>query len=133
MNDNGKEQHAKATFPIIAERLIKLLAEVGIKAYIWHKANAGSVYIRFEDNRMGSIRIANHKERDRYKYKFNIRTDGKHKKGHWVNEDDNWRYYISDSHYKLLVPILQKRAEQVKQWPESKYKYNIPSFKKKKQ
>lgn len=38
----------------------------------WHKSKHNSICIKFKDTRLGSIRIANHKVRGKYNYKYNI-------------------------------------------------------------
>lgn len=117
-------------FKNIADKLILLLKENEIDAYIWHEATTGSIYIRFNDERMCSIRIGDHEGKEKLKYKFNIRTDLKLSKGIWKKDDNIWRYYLPIHLWKEIIPILIKRKEEVKNWNESKYKYNIPSFKK---
>lgn len=62
-------------FEEIAKELIKELDLIGVKSYIWHCATTGSVYVRFEDNRIGSVRLGDHNGKDKLKYKFNIRSD----------------------------------------------------------
>ena len=118
-------------FEDIANKLVIELKEVNIEAYIWHVATTGSVYIRFNDNRIGSVRLGNHDGREKLKYKFNIRNDMGLKSGKWIKDEDKWRYYIPCEKWKELIPILQKRSEEVKQWEESKFSYTIPNFKRK--
>lgn len=38
----------------IANKLVSELNDLGIGSYVWHAATTGSVYIRFDDNRMGT-------------------------------------------------------------------------------
>lgn len=115
----------------IAKNLVSELNGLGIKCYIWHVANTGSVYVRFDDNRMCSVRIGDHDGREKLKYKFNIRTDKGFTEKKWVKDDGKWRLYVPHTHWKDLIPNLQERFEQIKQWPESKYKYGIPAYKRK--
>ena len=110
----------------IAENVVKMLNSLNIQCYIWHLATTGSVYIRFDDVRMGSIRIGDHPGREKLKYKWNIRLD-KVKEG-W-RKDDTWRYYVRHNNWKNIIPFIQKRAEEVKQWKEAKYTYTKPAFK----
>lgn len=118
-------------FTDIAYKLIKELKEKGIEAYVWHTATTGSVYIRFSDNRMCSIRIGNHDGRERLKYKFNLRSDMKKDHKKWVKDDKVWRCYIRLDQWRELIPILEDRHKQIQSWPDAKYQYNIPSFKQK--
>jgi len=120
----------KYKFGKIAQELIEKLESAGINAYIWHKATTGSVYIRFEDNRIGSIRLGNHNGIDKYKYKFNIRSDIKFHAEGWRKENDVWRYYIHAEHWRAIIPVLIRRKNQVKNWDSNKYQYGIPSYKK---
>lgn len=59
----------------IAKKLVQSLNDKGIKCYIYHQSKYNSVYVKFEDERMRSVRIADHKGREKYKYKFNLRAD----------------------------------------------------------
>ena len=115
----------------IANKIISELSNVGIKAYIWHVANTGSVYIRFDDIRMGSIRLGDHEGRSKLKYKWNVRSDIKGKHKTWVKDGENWRYFVHTSNWKQLIPILVDRYTKAQNWEKSKYTYNIPYHKQK--
>ena len=114
----------------VANNLIFELTQLKIGCYIWHIATTDSVYIRFKDNRMGSIRIGDHDGREKLKYKWNLRNDLKPRNCGWKKDDKTWRYYLPLTQWKELIPVLQKRHEEVQIWPESKFEYGIPSFKK---
>ena len=64
-------------FKKIAESIIEKLKQRGINSYIWCVATTGSVYIRFEDAKICSIRIGDHDGKEQWKYKFNLRADVK--------------------------------------------------------
>lgn len=56
--------------------LSKLLLELkDLKPYIYHTATTGSIYIKFEDSSYGSLRIGTHPGREKYTYKWNLRSD----------------------------------------------------------
>ena len=57
----------------ISDILISALEKYG--AIKWHKNKNHSFYIKFKDVRLGSIRIANHKGRERYNYTYEIYTN----------------------------------------------------------
>jgi len=118
-------------FKDIADKLIIELAVKGIECYIWHLATTGSVYIRFKDSRMCSVRIGNHDGRDHLKYKYNLRDDISSNHKNWIKDGETWRYYLQLTKWKELIPELVKRHELIQTWPESKFQYKIPSFKKK--
>ena len=118
-------------FEDIAKRLITELAAKGINAYIWHSATTGSVYIRFEDVRIGSVRLGDHNGREKLKYKFNIRNDIGRKHKTWVKDDGVWRYYVLAHNWKQIIPVLVDRANEVKKWDKPKFQYTIPYFKQK--
>jgi len=113
----------------IANNLLSALNTMGIKCYLWHKASTGSIYIRFDDNRIGSIRVGDHDGIEKYKYKFNVRTDLKYKMPKWVKDGNIWRVYINSSKWRHMVPIIKDRSNEVKKWTLSRYRYKTPSFK----
>ncbi|GAB0155456.1 hypothetical protein CHRYSEOSP005_07170 [Chryseobacterium sp. Alg-005] len=119
------------SFKNIADNLINELSKKGIEAYIWHIATTGSIYVRFQDNRIGSVRIANHEGKSRLKYKYNLRSDMHLKKSTWIKDGDSWRFYLPVEQWKLLIDVLVERSKMVQSW-ENKYNYTIPKFKKKK-
>lgn len=116
-------------FLSIANKIINELKLFDIHAYIWHVANTGSVYIRFSDNRMSSIRISNHNGRSRLKYKYNLRSDLKLSEPKWMKDDNVWRYFLPLEKWKELIPILRQRHEQIQNLEPSKYSYFIPKYK----
>lgn len=117
-------------FKDIANKLVDELKKSGVECYIWHLATTGSVYIRFKDSRMCSVRIGNHDGREHLKYKFNLRDDISPEHPKWIKDDGIWRFYLPLNKWKELIPELVKRQEQVKTWKDSKYQYKIPFFKK---
>lgn len=121
--------HGAKYFSNAADNFVAALIKEGVKAYIWHKATTGSVYVRFEDSRMGSVRIGNHDGREHLKYKFNLRDDISPKQKGWRKDGGVWRHYCPLNQWKELVPMLVERQKQVAGWPESKYNYIVPKFK----
>ena len=117
-------------FSNIADKLISELKAVGIEAYIWHKTATGSVYIRFANNRMCSIRIGDHEGRSKLKYKYNLRSDISSKHKQWVKDDTIWRFYLPVNKWKELIPVLIDRHSKIQGWDSGKYSYIVPSFKK---
>lgn len=74
MNKEKLEQNIKIMSPKQAnDILIKELKSYG--AIEWHASKFNSHYIKFKDTRLGSIRIGDHKGRDRYSYTYEIFTD----------------------------------------------------------
>lgn len=54
----------------ISDYFVRWLEPYGIIK--WHKNSNHSFYLKFKDARLGSIRIANHKGRDRYNYTYEV-------------------------------------------------------------
>lgn len=54
----------------ISDSLVRWLEPYGIIK--WHKNSNHSFYLKFRDVRLGSIRIANHKGRERYRYTYEL-------------------------------------------------------------
>jgi len=114
-------------FKKIADQIVIRANEHGLGAYIWHNSEtSNSVYIRFKDSRMGSIRISDHKGKSKYKYKFNMRSDVRQAQ---LNKGDGfWRWFFPINDIDGLMEQLLKRMEISKNW-EKKYEYGIPAHK----
>ena len=58
------------TIQEIANHLLATLKSIG--AIKWHTSTHGSIYIKFKDVRLGSIRISDHKGRTQYNYTYEL-------------------------------------------------------------
>ena len=116
-------------FNRLANSVLKRLNDEGVECYLWHSANTGSAYIRFNDNRIGSIRLGDHKGRPKLSYRWNIRSD--FPKGHnkWHKVNDKWRFYTHTSNWIELIPHILERKTKTKGWVENKYTYFTPKYK----
>ena len=115
----------------ISNDVLSALIEQGVECYIWHKATTGSIYIRFKDVRVGSIRIADHKGRSKLKYKYNLMTEGNFGRPKWVKDEGQWRCFTHSKYYLDLCKLIVQQAEKVKTYSEAKFQYTIPKFKQK--
>ena len=57
------------------DNIFKKLQKAGLRPYIHAKAKSGSKYIKFKSFVNGSLRIADHSQRSRYAYRWNLRSD----------------------------------------------------------
>lgn len=61
----------------VTNQVLQALNKKGLGARIDASANSGSYYIRFEDNRLGTVRISNHEQKGwpLQAYKYHVRVD----------------------------------------------------------
>lgn len=114
-----------------AGRIVNGCKKLGIEAFIFHKATTGSTYIRFNDQRMASIRLGDHPGRERYRYKFNVRKDV----SRFKQEDDNGiiRFYVpmTNTGFFIIMKLIKQRWDISRDWPQ-RFEYNPkPDFSKK--
>lgn len=64
----------KSKQTLIKRKLLKLLETFGV--WIYCEAQSGSVYLKFKDPMLRSIRIADHKGIKKYRYKWNVIIGG---------------------------------------------------------
>jgi hypothetical protein len=104
--------------------IIKRLKDRGIGCYLWHgNHKSASHYIRFDEVRMGSIRIADHPALPQYKYRFNVRADIEQEE---ITENQFF-FRLSKKGIGRLIQEVVKRKEVVDRMnTDSTYKYNIP-------
>lgn len=105
----------------VAGQLIEALKYYGIHAHVFHKATTGSVYVRFDNANIGSVRIGDHDGREKYRYRFNLRQDLTECK----TENDNGieRYYFPAADIKSAVQAILKRNEAVSHLPKREYSF----------
>jgi|TARA_R110000796_G_scaffold112555_2_gene224126 hypothetical protein len=116
-----------------AKTVIQKLEKEGVESYLWHAATTGSAYIRFNDNRIGSIRLGDHKGRSQYSYKWNIRSDFPTGHSKWHKVDGRWRYYVHSGNWGEIIPHIVETKKEVDKMGPSKYGgYYIPKHKEKK-
>lgn len=116
-NNNNKVDFLKIANEIIA----KLKDKYKISAYIYHVSCNNSVYVRFDNPSLCSIRLSDHEGRSQYRYKFNLRSDFLRKK--WEKIDEIWRFYVPIWGVDVLCEEINKRNEVSKEW-SNKYNYS---------
>lgn len=57
----------------VVRRIEQELKGFGLKKY--YVAQTGSTYLRFRDSRLRSVRVGDHDGREKYRYKWNLRSD----------------------------------------------------------
>jgi len=100
------------TSDVISELFRKLRA-VGLKPWIYTIAQTGSVYVKFADTRMRSLRIGDHNGREKYRYKWNLRFDVKDS----FEETDRGvhRFYFAFSDIDGMVKRMKQYKEAIEQ------------------
>ncbi len=115
-------------FKKIADQIIHDLTLAGIGCYIYVEAKTtNSMYIRFEDPRMCSIRISDHQGYGQYKYKYNLRSDIK--KSYTKKDDKVLRLYYCFADIEELIESVKKRRDLVATWKiNPNWGYKVPKF-----
>jgi hypothetical protein len=92
-----KKQKKKTAKDILNEVMLRLS---DLEPYIFHKALTGSIYIKFKNENLRSLRIADHTGRKKYRYKWNLIIDGETRE-----EKDRGiaRYYYSDKDMEKMA------------------------------
>ena len=112
-----------------AAKLVKYLSDSGVGCYVYHKASTGSVYVRFDNPTIGSVRFSDHSGRSHLKYKYNILL-GEVRSG-WKKEENHWRYYAPVHDWKKVAEVIIKSTKYIKDNDINYGRvYFKPSFKK---
>jgi len=88
------------------------LADVG--GYGHYEAQTGSRYIRFQDPRVGSIRIGDHRGRPRYKFRWNLWVGVEPPERKVVHGRHVTYHFAEDEVEKLMKAI--RVAHKVRYW-----------------
>ncbi len=108
---------------IIKDYMYKLLYRLNQEGFIlqyYEAYSTSSCYIKLDYGVSNSIRIADHKGKDKYPYRFNlmINLDESYK--------DNGRNYYSIKDYeKMILDIKKFREEQLEKYGFSYYEYML--------
>lgn len=85
----------------IEREIIECLSDLGIAIHVYHAYSTNSIYIKLDYGALGSIRISDHNGKERYHYKYNVRTD--------IEEcyaEDRRNFYPADKVHVMLCDIL---------------------------
>ena len=97
----------------IADTLIKELDTRGIKARVRKLSQSGSVYIGFDDTRIGQLRIGDHNERDRYGYRWQVRLDLERSTPYTDSEKGHSRFFYSAYQLPEIAERIKKYHEAI--------------------
>ena len=63
----------KSNFAEIIDFILWKLEPLGV--YTYYSAITGSVYIKFTEEKLGTVRVSDHPGKEKYAYKWNLRVD----------------------------------------------------------
>jgi len=87
------------------KKVFKALQTAGLKPYISVVAISGSLYIKFNNPALRSLRVGNHDGRGKYKYKWNLRDDWKI----ISTEIDKYpRFYYPSQDYEEMIEDMKR-------------------------
>jgi hypothetical protein len=105
---NGVDvSEVRAAMAHMRKRVIKALRGHG--AYLFHSAATGSQYVKFSDPRIGSLRVADHTGREKYRYKWNLIHGGK--RGTEYEGSVKREYYGFEDVEQFLLDIELAQAD----------------------
>ncbi len=87
-------------------------ATARFEPWIYHISKWDSVYIKFKDQSMGSVRVADHKQLNHYSYTWNIEVGSK-KAFRSEYQGNVLRTYCNPSHIDMLLDELSDRFQTV--------------------
>jgi hypothetical protein len=104
----------------IVETIINYLRHLGVAIHIYQAFSTNSTYIKLDYGALGSIRISDHKGKEKYHYKYNVRTD--------IEEcytDDKSNFYPANKIEVLICDILLEHNGKIhsKEYLDIKEKY----------
>lgn len=90
------------------DKILKDLVEY--KPYVYHISKYDSIYIKFENEQLRTIRLADHSGRVKYKYKWNLNIVGSK-----LVEDDRGvvRFYYPVGQYQEFINHFKNYAHKV--------------------
>jgi len=111
----------------IKEYMHKLLVDLDCYGFIlqyYEAYSTSSCYIKLDNGVSSSIRISDHKGKDKYPYRFNLMI------GLDKSYVDNGRYFYSvDDYDNMIKDIIQFREDQLDKFGFSYYEYMLKNKK----
>ena len=111
----------------IKDYMYKLLRDLDLEGFIlqyYEAYSTSSCYIKLDNGVSNSIRIADHRGKDKYPYRFNLMI-GLDKS----YEKDGRYYYCTDDYQKMVQDIKKFKEEQLKKYGFSYYEYMLKNKK----
>lgn len=105
-------------------KLLEDLYREGFVLQYYMAFSTSSCYIKLDNGVSNSVRIADHKGKDKYQYRFNLMI-GLNKS----YEKDGRYYYSVEDYQKLIKDIKQFRDEQLERYGFSYYEYMLKNKK----
>lgn len=101
----------------LRRRVLIELKDLG--AYIYCEATTGSIYIKFEDARLCSLRIGDHDGKEKYKYKWNLRFDIKD--SYETQDGGVRRFYFPTTQISKFIARLRKYQSTIQEQDEREW------------
>ncbi len=105
-------------------KILEKLNQYGFILQYYEAYSTSSCYIKLDNGVSNSIRIADHKGKDKYPYRFNLMI------GLDKSYEEDGRYYYSIEDYeKMIQDIINFRDEQLEKFGFSYYEYMLKNKK----
>lgn len=90
----------------VAKYLLKELKPLGV--YVYHRAKtSNSIYLKFDDSRLCSVRISDHQGIEKYRYKWNL-CQGQSNPFYFSTDGGVRRFYFSFEAVDQFVERVKK-------------------------
>ena len=92
------------------KEVLDALQKAGLKPYVYVAASSGSCYIKFANQQLLSLRIADHNGGPKYRYKWNLRKDIT--KSKTAIDRGVIRYYYPSDEYEKMITDMQQYGKE---------------------
>ena len=112
-------------FESVAYRVIDELLRQHIKVHAYRSVSSDSIYIKLDAGVCGSVRVSDHRGKEKLKYKFNVDLSLSKQTRYVTHKMGYTRFYYSSDNLNLMFSdIAEVRANKMEQYGlEAKIKY----------
>ena len=109
-------------FESVAYRVIDELLRQHIKVHAYRSVSSDSIYIKLDAGVCGSVRVSDHRGKEKLKYKFNVDLSLSKQTRYVTHKMGYTRFYYSSDNLNLMFSdIAEVRANKMEQYGLDRY------------
>lgn len=109
----------------VADKIVGLCAERGIIVHRYDAASTQSIYLRFDNGVLGSLRISDHPSKSKFKHKYEMAPTIKRRMVSFNHEGLMYVKYNINECSKFIEDLESERKRLLDKWLWFRYEHNV--------
>ena len=112
----------------VADKIVELCAERGIMVHRYDASSTCSIYLKFDNGVLGSLRISDHPSKSKFKHKYEMAPTIKRRMVSYNGEGVMYIKYNVNDYEKFIEDLEYERKRLLDKWLWFRYEFYVEKY-----